>query len=329
MPSPAAAPAAEGARSGDAEVERPISDKEPRRGLRLQDHRRSLRRPPLVLQGVLRRVEERRRTGLERPQRQPGTPGAHRRAAGQDDHAGERTPRRRHRRRGQAEGRAHRRHAVPRRATRSRSRRSRCPSRPSPTPSPPRAATTRTAWATPCRGSSKRIPACASIAIRRPRSSCSPAAAQQHVEIVVSRLKRRYSVDVELQRSQDPLPRDHPRQRRRPGPPQEADRRSRPVRRHAWSRWSRCERGGGLRVRQRHLRRLGPAQLHSRGREGHHRGRRAGLPGRLPDGGLQGDAVRRPVPRRRLLGNVVQDGRPQGLQARPWRRPSRPCSSRS
>ncbi len=54
---------------------------------------------------------------------------------------------------------------------------------------------------------------------------------QQHVEIVVSRLKRRYGVEVELQRAQDSLPRNRSRQRQRAGPAQKADRRARTVRR--------------------------------------------------------------------------------------------------
>ena len=54
---------------------------------------------------------------------------------------------------------------------------------------------------------------------------------QQHVEIIVSRLKKRYGVDVELHAPENSLSRNHSRKSRRAGPAQEADRRSRPVRR--------------------------------------------------------------------------------------------------
>ena len=96
---------------------------------------------------------------------------------------------------------------------------------------------------------------------------------QQHVEIVVSRLKRRYSVDVELQRAENSVSRNHSRSSPSPGAPQEADRRPRPVRRlldqaGALPRGEKFEFaneifGGSI-----------PEELHSGGGKGHRRGGR-------------------------------------------------------
>ena len=52
-----------------------------------------------------------------------------------------------------------------------------------------------------------------------------------HLQILRERLKRRDKVEVDTQRAQDPLPRNHPDQRRGELSSQEADRRARPVRR--------------------------------------------------------------------------------------------------
>ncbi len=80
--------------------------------------------------------------------------------------------------------------------------------------------------------------------------------------------------------AQDSLPRDHPRHGRRAGPPQEADRRPRPVRRLLDQDGAAAARRQ-VRVRQRDLRRLHPQELHPGGGKGHHRSRRKRLPGRL------------------------------------------------
>ena len=55
---------------------------------------------------------------------------------------------------------------------------------------------TKTAWETPCTSCLKRICRCASIAIRRTREFLVAGTGQQHVEIAVSRLKKRYGVEV-------------------------------------------------------------------------------------------------------------------------------------
>ena len=154
------------------------------------------------------------------------------------------------------------------------SARSSCPSRPSPSPSKPSRGRTRTAWARRSTASSKRTSRCGSIATRRPRSSCSPGAGQQHVEIVVSRLKKRYGVEVTLKAPKIPVSRDDPRHRRRPGPPQETDRRPRPVRRLLDQDGAAAARRQ-VRVRQRDFRRLDSQELHSGRGKGHCRSRRA------------------------------------------------------
>jgi len=57
---------------------------------------------------------------------------------------------------------------------------------------------TKTVWATRSRASSKKTCHCVSIATHKLRSSCWRASASSTWEIVVSRLKRRYGVDVAL-----------------------------------------------------------------------------------------------------------------------------------
>ena len=74
---------------------------------------------------------------------------------------------------------------------------------------------------------------------------------------------------------------------------------------------------------------LDPQELHPRRGEGHPGRPPEGLPGRLPDGGLPGRALRRPVPRRRLLGDVLQDRGLARLQGRAWPSAGPPSSSRS
>ena len=119
----------------------------------------------------------------------------------------------------------------------------------------------------------------------------------------------------------DPLPRDDHRRDRGARPPQEADRRPRPVRRLQ-------DQGGAaaarqrFRVRRRHLRRLDPAAVHSGRRKGHPGRADARLPRRLPDGRLPGDGLRRVVPSGRLERAVVQDGGLAGVQGRHDPRPA-------
>ena len=102
------------------------------------------------------------------------------------------------------------------------------------------------------------------------------------------------------------------------GEAQEADRRPRPVRRHLHRALAAAARRR-LRIRGRDRRRLRAAPVHPRRRQGRARAAAAGHPRRLPDRRRQGEALRRGVPRRRLVGDGVQDRRaprlPQGVRA--------------
>ncbi len=72
--------------------------------------------------------------------------------------------------------------------------------------------------------------------------------------------------------------------------------------------------GRRLRVRRQDLGRQDPARVHPARQPGHPVRPRFGRARRLPDGRHQGQPHRRPVPRRRLVGDGVQDRRPDGLQ---------------
>ena len=110
--------------------------------------------------------------------------------------------------------------------------------------------------------------------------------------------------------------------------PQEADRWLGPVRRrHDHPRADRPRRR--LRVRRQDHRRPHPEGVHPVGRPGHPGGADRRRARRLPDGRRPGHAGRRLVPRRRLVGDGVQDRRHDGASRRPPARPSPCCSSRS
>ena len=110
FPSPADAGTWKGTLNGK-EVERAIKDSEPVSALRLQDRRRSVRRPRHVFQSHLRRAEKRRaiwsnaRTGVAERLSHIGV------LSGKTILPGHRTARGRYRRGRQAEGHAHRRHS--------------------------------------------------------------------------------------------------------------------------------------------------------------------------------------------------------------------------
>ena len=128
--------------------------------LRLQDHRRS--RTPAA-SALFRVYSGTLQVRHHRPQRHPrrGRARGHLELLqGKTPDAGARDPGRRHRRGGQAEGDADRRHAVPTRRTRSSTRRWSSPSRPPPSPSSPRRAATRTRSRPPCTGSWRRTRCC-------------------------------------------------------------------------------------------------------------------------------------------------------------------------
>ena len=131
----------------------------------------------------------------------------------------------------------------------------------------------------------------------------------------------RREAEAPIRRGREPqaaahsVPRDDQGLDRGARPPQEADRRPRPVRRLQ-------DQGGAararrrLRVRGRHLRRLDSAPVRSGGREGHPGRADARVPRRLPDGGLPRHGLRRLVSRRRLERALVQARRFARVQGR-------------
>ena len=91
---------------------------------------------------------------------------------------------------------------------------------------------------------------------------------QLHIEVTVAKLKRRFGVEVNLKPPRIPVPRDDQGADRGARPPQEADRRPRPVRRLQDQGRAAAARQR-LRVRRRHLRRLDSAPVHPGRRKGH------------------------------------------------------------
>ena len=134
---------------------------------------------------------------------------------------------------------------------------------------------------------------------------------QLHVEVVVERMKRKYNVDVSLLPPRIPYKETVEGSLGGAGQVQEADGRARPVRRHLAEDRA-ADARQRLRVRRRHLRRRRAAQLHPVGREGRARLHEARHPRRLPGGRSQGHALRRVLPRRRLLGHGLPDRRVHG-----------------
>ena len=206
--------------------------------------------------------------------------GAHRQPAGQDPPAGHRAARRRYRRGRQAEGHADRRHAG------------RQGRRTSPIP-PVQAARAlhrlrhRGQVAQRRRPHGQRRPPHSgrgpvAALLSRPADPRIPAGRQRPA----ARRNRRQPPEEALRRgchaegAQDSVSRDHSRQGRRAGPPQEADRRPRPVRRLLDQDGAAAARRQ-VRVRQRDLRRLDSQELHPGRGKGHRRGRRERLSGRL------------------------------------------------
>ena len=134
-----------------------------------------------------------------------------------------------------------------------------------------------------------------------------------HLEIIVDRLLREFKVDANVGKPQVAYKEtirkavEHETQVHPP------DRWPRPVRpRRAEARAG--EAGRGLRVRRRHQGRRHPARVHPGDREGREGGDGVRRARRLPGRRREGHGHLRLLPRRRLVGDGVQDRRLHGLQ---------------
>ena len=134
-----------------------------------------------------------------------------------------------------------------------------------------------------------------------------------HLEVIVDRMKREFSVEAGVGRPQVAYRETVPGRGQEGGgqvhPP---DRWLGPVRRGLHRHGARARRG--LRVRQQDQGRLRALRVHPLGRQGHRGGAGVRRQGRLPDGRRPRDADRRQVPRHRLLGDRLQGGRLAGRQ---------------
>ena len=151
---------------------------------------------------------------------------------------------------------------------------------------------------------------------------------QIHVEVIVDRMKERFGAEVTLQAAARALPRDdqgqakaHGRYKKQTG---------------GRGQFGDCHieiepiaRERPVRVREQDQGRRDPVRVHPRGREGRARGDGQGHRGRLPAARREGAPVRRLVPLGGLVGDGVQDGRLDGLQAGRRAGAGRACSSRS
>ena len=148
-----------------------------------------------------------------------------------------------------------------------------------------------------------------------------------HLEIIVDRLKREFSVEASV------------------GKPQVAYKETLTAPAEGHGRFVRQTGGRGqfgeaedpaaaaaagdrLPVRERDRRRLDPEGIHQADRSGHSGSADAGRPGRLSDRRCADRVVRRVVPRGGLVGNGVQDCRFAGVPGRGQEGASGACSSR-
>ena len=115
-----------------------------------------------------------------------------------------------------------------------------------------------------------------------------------HLEIIVDRLKREFSVDAKRRQAAGRLQGDADAAGRRRDEVREADRRPRPVRPREDPPVSRRA-GHGLRVRERDRRRRDPEGVHQAGRRGDQGSAHARRAGRLPDRRRADRALRRLV----------------------------------
>ncbi len=126
--------------------------------------------------------------------------------------------------------------------------------------------------------------------------------------------------------AQSALPRDHQGARRGARSSQEADRRSRPVRRLQMHLRAFAARRG-LRVQGQNLRRRDPSAMAARRREGNQGFSRSRGAGRLPGSGFQGRVDRRLLPHGRFRRFLVPGGGAQSLQEHDREGP--PCAART
>ena len=131
---------------------------------------------------------------------------------------------------------------------------------------------------------------------------------EMHLRVAAERLTDRFGIAIEKRQAERRLSRDDQEAGPATRPPQEAVRRTRPVRRRGARRQAAAARLG-LPVRREHHRRRGAAQLHPVGR-GRCDRRPEARTARLPGGRSRGHADRRLLPHRRFLGSGVPHRRP-------------------
>ena len=136
-----------------------------------------------------------------------------------------------------------------------------------------------------------------------------------HLEIIVDRLKREFNVEATVGKPQVAYKETLTRAGRRRRPVRQADRRPRAVRPREDSSLSGRARHR-VRLRERNGRRIDSQGIHQADRRRHQGSAHARRPRRLSDRRRADRAVRRLVPRRRFVGNGVQDRRFDGVPGR-------------
>ena len=246
---------------------------EPRRAVlraRLQDHVRPVRRQADVLPRLLRRAQGR----LARLQPGHGPQGARRAHppdARQQPRGARVGRRRRDRRRRRASSRSRPATRCATRRTRSCSSRSRSPSPSSDWPSSPRRRPTRTSSRNALGRLSEEDPTFRVRTDDETGQVVISGMGELHLEIIVDRLVREFSVAANVGKPQVAYRETDPQEGREgAGQVRAPDRRPRPVRRRRHL--ARAEPGQGLRVRQQDHGRRDPEGVHQVGRRGHPRG---------------------------------------------------------
>ena len=266
---------------------------------------------------------------LQRAQRQEGAHRAHPADARQPSRRHRRDRRGRHRGGGRSGRHAHRRHAVRREDTRSCSRTSCSRSPSSRRRSSRRRRAIRTSSARRCTRLAQEDPTFRMRTDEETQQTIIGGMGELHLEIILDRLKREFKVEANV------------------GKPQVAYKEAITKTVEKQGKFVRQSGGKGQygdvwialeprRARHRLRLRVGkivggtvPKEYIKPVDEGIREACRVRRARRLPGARLQGDALRRFVPRRRLVGNGVQDRRPRWRSRKPTARPARSCSSRS